>query len=161
MKVFILQLFLLHFWWNWFWILEDKNENTFESWRFVDYCCKWLWRDRKRWWSYSREMKNLKAKYRQDAKALIKIQMGVWREYFAKIATCETAKEDWDFLETEVYGDEKVRTINLQTLRREFQNLKMIESEKIDGYCTRVMNIVMKWEIIVIQFLTNKLWKRF
>ena len=59
-----------------------------------------------------------------------------------KIATCETAKEAWDFLETEVYGDEKVRTINLQTLRREFQNLKMIESEKIDEYCTRVMNIV-------------------
>ena len=40
-----------------------------------------------------------------------------------------------------MYGDEKVRTINLQTLIREFQNLKMIESEKIDEYCTRVMNI--------------------
>ena len=59
------------------------------------------------------ETKNLEAKYRQDAKALIKIQMGVWREYFAKIATCESANEAWDFLETEVYGDEKVRTINL------------------------------------------------
>ena len=64
------------------------------------------------------EMKNLEAKYRQDAKALSKIQMGVSRAYFAKIATCETAKEAWNFLETEVYGDEKVRTINLQTLRR-------------------------------------------
>ena len=41
-----------------------------------------------------------------------------------------------------MYGDENVSTINLQTLRREFQNLKMIESEKIDYYCTRVMNIV-------------------
>ena len=41
-----------------------------------------------------------------------------------------------------MYGDEKVRTINLQTLRREFQNLKIIESEKIDEYCKRVMNIV-------------------
>ena len=41
-----------------------------------------------------------------------------------------------------MYGDEKVRTINLQTLRRDFQNLKMIESEKIDEYCTRVMNMV-------------------
>ena len=75
------------------------------------------------------EMKNLEAKYRQDAKALSKIQMGVSRAYFAKIATCENAKEAWDFLETKVYGDEKVRTINLQTLRREFQNLKMIESK--------------------------------
>ena len=70
--------------------------------------------------------------------------MGVSRAYFAKIATCETAKEALDSLETEVYGEEKIRTINLQTLRREFQNLKMIESEKNDEYCTRVMNIVMK-----------------
>ena len=39
------------------------------------------------------EMKNLEAKYRQDAKSLRKIQMGVSRAYFAKIATCETAKK--------------------------------------------------------------------
>ena len=75
-------------------------------------------------------------------KPLSKIQIGVSRAYFTKTATCETAKEAWDFLKTEVYSDEKVRTINIQTLRREFQNLKMIESEKIDQYCTKVMNIV-------------------
>lgn len=87
-------------------------------------------------------MKNLEAMYRQDAKPLRKIQMGVSRAYFAKIATCETAKEAWDSLKTEVYGDKKVRTINLQSFRREFQNLKMIEFENIDEYCTRVLNIV-------------------
>ncbi|KAH0730267.1 hypothetical protein KY289_001455 [Solanum tuberosum] len=54
------------------------------------------------------EMKNLEAKYRQDTKALRKIQMGVSRAYFAKIATCETAKEAWESLEMEVYGDEKL-----------------------------------------------------
>ncbi|XP_060210929.1 uncharacterized protein LOC132637935 [Lycium barbarum] len=88
------------------------------------------------------EMKNLEAKRRQDAKTLSKIQIGVSRAFFAKNATCETAKQAWESLEAKMYGDEKVRTINLQTLRREFQNLKMIESEKIDEYCTRVMNIV-------------------
>ena len=62
------------------------------------------------------EMKNIEAKYRQDAKALSKIQIRVSRAYFAKIATCETAKEAWDSLKTEVYGDKKVRAINLQTL---------------------------------------------
>ena len=66
------------------------------------------------------EIKNLEAKYRQDAKALSKIKMGVLRAYFAKIVTCETAKEAWESLETDVYGDEKVITINLQNLRREF-----------------------------------------
>ncbi|KAH0675393.1 hypothetical protein KY285_023194 [Solanum tuberosum] len=71
------------------------------------------------------EMKNLEAKYRQDVKVLSKIQTGVSRAYFAKITTCETVKQAWESLETEVYGDEK-----------------MIEYEKIDEYCTRVMNIV-------------------
>jgi len=32
----------------------------------------------------SAEMKNLEAKYRQDAKALSKVEMGVSRAYFAK-----------------------------------------------------------------------------
>ena len=50
------------------------------------------------------EMKNIEAKCRQDAKVLSKIQMGVSRAYFAKIATCETAMESWDFLNTKVYG---------------------------------------------------------
>ncbi|KAH0729539.1 hypothetical protein KY285_000654 [Solanum tuberosum] len=53
-------------------------------------------------------MKNLEAKYRQDAKALSKIQMGVSRAYFATIVTCETAKQAWKSLETEVYGEEKI-----------------------------------------------------
>ena len=92
------------------------------------------------------KMKNLEAKYRQDAKAMNKIQMRVWRAYFPKIATCETAKEAWDFLKSEVYGDEKVHTINIQTLIREFQNLKMIESEKIDEYAQKSWLLLIKWE---------------
>ncbi|KAH0746244.1 hypothetical protein KY285_007901 [Solanum tuberosum] len=39
------------------------------------------------------KMKHLEAKYRQDAKGLSKIQMGVSIAYFAKIATCETVKQ--------------------------------------------------------------------
>ena len=66
-------------------------------------------------------MKNLEAKYRQDAKALSKIQMGVSRAYFAKMLLVRLQRKLGIFLETEVYGDEKVRSINFQTLRREFQ----------------------------------------
>ena len=88
------------------------------------------------------EMKNLEAKYRQDAKALSKIQIRVSRSCFAKTSTCETANQAWESLEIEVYDNEKVCTINLHTLRGEFQNLKMIESEKIDEYYTRVVNLI-------------------
>jgi len=123
-----------------YWKIEIRTRLKAEV--FVDYCCNGFEEPEKDGKLTATEMKNLEAKYRQDAKALSKIQMGVSRAYFAKIATCETIKQAWESLKTEVYGDENVRTINLQTLRREFQNLKMIESEKIDEYCTRVMNII-------------------
>ena len=71
--------------------------------------------------------------------------MGVARAYFTKKnSTCETPQQAWEWLEIEVYGDQKVGTINFQNLRREFQYLKMMEYEKIDEYCTRVINIVNK-----------------
>ena len=88
------------------------------------------------------KMKNLEAKYRQDANSLRKIQMGVLRAYFAKIANFETAKQARESLEIELYGEEMTRTINLQILRREFQNIKMIEIEKRDKYYTRIVHIV-------------------
>ncbi|XP_069155715.1 uncharacterized protein [Solanum lycopersicum] len=87
------------------------------------------------------EMKNLETKLSSRCNSLEQNPDGL-KSIFCRIATCETSNEAWDFLETEVYGDEKVRTINIQILRREFQNLKMIEIEKIYKYCTRVMNIV-------------------
>ncbi|KAH0644554.1 hypothetical protein KY284_032438 [Solanum tuberosum] len=123
-----------------YWKIEIRTHLKAEV--FVDYCCNGFEEPENDGKVTATEMKNLGAKYRQDAKALSKIQMRVSRAYFVKIATCETTKQAWESLKTEVYGDENVRTINLQTLRREFQNLKMIEFEKIDEYCTRVMNIV-------------------
>ena len=53
--------------------------------------------------------------------------MVVSSAYLEKIVICETSMEAWNFLKNEVYGEEKVHTMNLQTLKREFQNLKMIE----------------------------------
>ncbi|KAK2982589.1 hypothetical protein RJ640_002078 [Escallonia rubra] len=44
-------------------------------------------------------------------------------------ARATKAKEAWDILKVEYHGDDKVRAINLQTLRRDFENMKMKEKE--------------------------------
>lgn len=43
------------------------------------------------------QMKNVEAKYHEDAKSLSKIQMGVSRAYLTKNSTYEIVKEAWEF----------------------------------------------------------------
>ena len=88
------------------------------------------------------ELKKIEAFRRQDATALSKLQMGVTKLIFSRISRANTAKEAWEILETEFHGDEKVRSINLQALKKDFQNLKMKDSENIQSYHARVMEIV-------------------
>ncbi|KAK4433557.1 hypothetical protein Salat_1118000 [Sesamum alatum] len=88
------------------------------------------------------EKKRLDAARRSDASALSKIDMSAGKSTFLKISSASTAKEAWDTLEQEFHGDEKVRSINLQTLRRDFQNLKMKDYENIQEYQTRVIEII-------------------
>ena len=88
------------------------------------------------------ELKKLESSRRQDARALSKLQMGVTKPIFTRISTASTAKEAWEILEGEFHGDEKVRSINLQSLKKDFQNLRMKDSENIQSYHARVMEIV-------------------
>ncbi|KAK4427861.1 hypothetical protein Salat_1555100 [Sesamum alatum] len=77
-----------------------------------------------------------------DASALSKIHMSIGKSIFLNISSASTTKEEWDTLEQELHGDKKVRTMNLQTLQRDFHNLKMKDSENILEYQIRVMEIV-------------------
>nr|KYP47970.1 hypothetical protein KK1_030385 [Cajanus cajan] len=50
-------------------------------------------------------------------------------DVFISIMYLETAKQIWDELNEQYVGDEHVRSIKLLTLKREFEMLKMKESE--------------------------------
>jgi hypothetical protein len=39
-------------------------------------------------------------------------------------------------------GNDQVKVIKLQTLKREFENLKMQEAENVSDYCVRVKDVV-------------------
>jgi hypothetical protein len=52
------------------------------------------------------------------------------------------AKEACDILQEEFQGDKKVRAIKFQTLRRDFENMRMKENERVKNYSTRFLELV-------------------
>ncbi|TXG46269.1 hypothetical protein EZV62_028232 [Acer yangbiense] len=61
---------------------------------------------------------------------------------FTSIMHLETAKEIWDELKGRYEGSERVRSIKLLTLKREFEILKMKESESVKDYSSKLSELV-------------------
>ncbi|TXG52474.1 hypothetical protein EZV62_021643 [Acer yangbiense] len=55
---------------------------------------------------------------------------------------CETAKEAWDKLKEEFQGSDRTRQMQVLNLRREFEVLRMKESETVKDYTNRLMKVV-------------------
>lgn len=88
------------------------------------------------------QLKQHKDQSMKNMKALSFLFTAVSEEIFPRIVAPTTAKEAWDKLEEEFKGSEKVRAVRLQALSREFENLRMKETEKIKDYTSRVVDIV-------------------
>lgn len=78
----------------------------------------------------------------KDNLALYNIQMAMEESIFPRICGATSAKEAWDTLKEEFQGNAKVRTIKLQSLRRELENMKMKDSETIKEYYSRLRELV-------------------
>ena len=61
---------------------------------------------------------------------------------FEKVADATTSKEAWEILQNSLQGFDKVKKIKLQTLRADFEVLKMKESKCISEFCSRSMVVV-------------------
>ena len=62
----------------------------------------------------------------KENKEKLWIQNSVDDSIFSKITGVVTSKQAWDILSTTYQGNDKVKTINLQTLRTHFETLKMM-----------------------------------
>ncbi|RDX62426.1 hypothetical protein CR513_59245, partial [Mucuna pruriens] len=58
------------------------------------------------------------------------------------VSNVSTSKEAWEILKTSLEGVDKVKKVRLQTLRGEFESLRMKESESISDFGNRVMTVV-------------------
>ena len=66
---------------------------------------------------------------------------------FPKIMNASTTKEAWKILEDEFKGSDKVRQIKFQILRRDFENLKMKNSETVEEYSSKIPYVVNQMKI--------------
>lgn len=78
---------------------------------------------------------------KKDWKGLCILHQCVNPAIFEKIARSETSKEAWDILANSYAGDQKLKKVRLQTLRRQYELLGMEESESIAAYFTRVQTM--------------------
>ncbi|XP_070052528.1 uncharacterized protein [Nicotiana tomentosiformis] len=87
--------------------------------------------------------KDILAKTRKkDQQALTLIHQCLDDAMFEKVADTTTSKEAWGILQNSLQGVDKVRKVKLQTLRSDFEVLKMKESESISDYCSKVKAVV-------------------
>ncbi|KAF7814435.1 putative RNA-directed DNA polymerase [Senna tora] len=92
-------------------------------------------------WAAGR-LKEYKQTMQKDAKALSLIQQGVSNAIFPRIMNAKTTKEAWEILKGQYKGSDKVITIKLQSLWKDFETLLMKEGESIRAFFSRVSNIV-------------------
>ncbi|KAL5806123.1 hypothetical protein ACOSQ4_028856 [Xanthoceras sorbifolium] len=85
---------------------------------------------------------NLRENRKKDKKALFFLYQAVDEIVFERISSATTAKDAWEMLQKSYKGDEKVKSVRLQTLRGEFETLSMKDSETISDYFSRVQFIV-------------------
>ena len=80
-------------------------------------------------------------KKKKDGKALFLIHQCVDSNVFEKIIEEETAKGAWDKLKSLYGGDEKLKKVKLQTLRKQYEMTQMKEEESISAYFSRIVTL--------------------
>jgi gag-polypeptide of LTR copia-type len=91
------------------------------------------------------QLKLLKEKKVVDKMTLYILYPGVDETGFEKVAGATTSKEAWEILQITYKGADWIKQIRLQTLRCEFEMLRMNNTEEVSEY------------IISVQTITNQL----
>jgi hypothetical protein len=102
------------------------------------------------------QRKTLEELKQKEGKAKSYILVSLDDSIFPKIIGAKIAKEAWDILKLAYKGNDKVKTVRLQTLRTQFETLKMSESESVDQFMTKVMGIITRLRINAEKELTDQ-----
>nr|KAJ0222838.1 hypothetical protein LSAT_V11C200051890 [Lactuca sativa] len=85
---------------------------------------------------------NTTVEVKKDKMALAAIYQGIPEDLLLSLAEKQTAKEAWTTLKTMFMGADRVKTARVQTLKAEFELLRMKETETIDEFAVKVNNVV-------------------
>ncbi|GAU33542.1 hypothetical protein TSUD_143350 [Trifolium subterraneum] len=88
------------------------------------------------------QIKNHNEEVAKEGRALAIIHAALHDDIFIKILNLETAKEAWNKLKEEFQGSERTKKMQVLNLRREFEALKMKETEAVREFSDRISKVV-------------------
>ena len=94
------------------------------------------------------QIKHHKEKRTRKSRAKACLFASVSSTLFTHIMSLKSAKAIWDYLKTEYEGDERVRGMQVLNLIRDFELQKMKETESINEYSNRLLNIVNRVRLL-------------
>ena len=89
-------------------------------------------------------------------KVITCLHSGLADHLFTKIMDLETPKQVWDKLQGEFEGSDKVKTVRLLILKREFELMKMKDNESVKDYSSRLMDVVNQMRLLGEAFTDQK-----
>ncbi|RDY03962.1 hypothetical protein CR513_12386, partial [Mucuna pruriens] len=94
----------------------------------------------------------IRRKKTRKAKAKSCLFAGVSTTIFTRIMTLKSAKAIWDYLKGEYAGDERIRSMQVLNLMREFELQRMKESKTIKEYSDKLLSIANKIRLLGSDF---------
>ncbi|XP_061374280.1 uncharacterized protein LOC133316539 [Gastrolobium bilobum] len=111
------------------------------------------------------QRRTFKESRKKDKKASFLIFQGVDESTFEKISDAKSSNEAWEILQKSYQGVDKAKKV--QSLRAEFENLKMQSGEPVTDYVSRVQKVAKEmkrngeeakyWSVISIEELVGSL----
>ncbi|XP_019057301.1 PREDICTED: uncharacterized protein LOC109116397 [Tarenaya hassleriana] len=103
------------------------------------------------------QLRNNRERVTKKSKAKSCLFAAVTPSILIKIMNLDSAKEMWDFLKTEYEGDEKIRSMKVLNLLREFEKQQMKNDETVKVYVDRLVNIINNIRILGTKVDDNKI----
>ncbi|XP_027060902.1 uncharacterized protein [Coffea arabica] len=103
------------------------------------------------------QMKNHKDRKTRKSKAKAYLFSAVSSNIFTRIMNLESAKDIWDYLKKEYQGNERMKNMQVLNLIREFEMVKMKESETIKDYSDKLLGIVNKVRLLGKDFSDERI----
>lgn len=79
---------------------------------------------------------------KMDKVALAMIYQGILEDMLLSIAEKKTAKEGWKAIKVMSQGADRMKKVRVQTLKTEFESLRMVDSEQIDDFYVKLNGLV-------------------
>ncbi|XP_055960666.1 uncharacterized protein LOC130015126 [Mercurialis annua] len=107
------------------------------------------------------QLKIHKERKTRKFKAKAYLFSAVSNSIYSRVMQLESAKDIWDYLKQEYQGDEKTKNMQALNLIREFEMMKMKETESIKSYSEKLLGIANKVRLLGKNFLDERIIQNF